>query len=95
MYESGACTFVHFKDLLGCFLTCVLHMQVTMLWGMFHLICTRGTTSLDEPIFHSGGYWIPQLQSNEFISDGIYCVCRGGAFCVDDFGISCKKVIYV
>lgn len=40
MYESGACTFVHFKDLLGCFLTCVLHMQVTMLWGMFHLICT-------------------------------------------------------
>lgn len=33
MYESGACTFVYFKDLLRCFLTCVLHMQVTTLWG--------------------------------------------------------------
>lgn len=25
----------------------------------------------------------------------VFIVCRGGAFCVDDFGISCKKVIYV
>lgn len=53
MYESGACTFVYFKALLRCRLACVLHMQVTMLWGMFHLICTRGTTWLDDD-----GYFI-------------------------------------
>lgn len=53
MYESGACTFVYFKDLLRCFLTCVLHMQVTTLWGIFHLMCTLSTTWLDDDGYFS------------------------------------------
>lgn len=48
MYETGACTFVYFKGLLRCFLTCVLHMQVTTLWGMFHFMCTLSTTWLGD-----------------------------------------------
>lgn len=71
-YESGPCTFVYFKDLLRCFLTCVLHMQVTMLWGMFHLMCT---TRLDDD-----GYFILiviryfNLYLMNAYSDDISCV---------------------